>query len=84
MWDEAAALDLRRKAEDYLREYKPGGYEPSERASADAVRIREDMRLAYYWHDAGLHKKAVDEMVISTLEDYARWLREQRSGSGFT
>ena len=33
MWDEAAALDLRRKAEDYLREYKPGGYEPSERES---------------------------------------------------
>jgi hypothetical protein len=35
-----------------------------------AVRIREDMRLAHYWHDAGLHKKAVDEMVMSTLEDY--------------
>ncbi len=50
MWDEAAALDLRRKAEDCLREYKPRGYEPSERATADAVRIREDMRLAYYWH----------------------------------
>ena len=80
MWDEAAALDLRRKAEDYLREYKPGGYEPSERATADAVRIRQDMRLAYYWHDAGLHKKAVDELVISTLEDYARWLREQHLG----
>jgi hypothetical protein len=80
MWDEAAALDLRKKAEDYLQERKPGGYEPSERAMADAVRIREDMRLAYYWHDAGLHKKAVDEMVISTLEDYARWLRERRSG----
>jgi hypothetical protein len=79
MWDEAAALELRRKAEDYLREYRPGGYEPSERATADAVRIREDMRLAYYWHDASLHKKAVDEMVISTLEDYARWLRERRS-----
>jgi hypothetical protein len=27
-------------------------------------------RLAFYWHDAGLHKKAVDEMMISTLEDY--------------
>jgi hypothetical protein len=80
MWDEAAALDLRRKAEDYLREYKPEGYEPSGRATADAVRIREDMRLAYYWHDVGLHKKAVDEMVISTLEDYARWLRERRAG----
>ncbi len=79
MWDEAAALDLRRKAEDYLREYKPGGYEPSERATANAVRIREDMRLAYYWHDEDLHKKAVDEMVICTLEDYARWLGEQRS-----
>jgi hypothetical protein len=80
MWDEAAALDLRRRAEDYLQEYKPEGYEPSERATADAIRIREDIRLAYYWHDAGLHKKAVDEMVISTLEDYARWLRERRSG----
>jgi hypothetical protein len=80
MWDEAAALDLRRKAEDYLREYKPGGYEPSERATANAIRIREEMRLAYYWHDEGLHKKAVDELVISTLEDYAYWLREQRSG----
>jgi hypothetical protein len=79
MWDEEAALDLRRKAEDYLQERKPGGYEPSERATADAVRIREDMRLAYYWHDAGLHKKAVDEMVMSALEDYARWLRERRS-----
>ena len=79
MWDEAAALELRRKAEDCLREYMPRGYEPSERATADAVRIREDMRLAYYWHDEGLHKKAVDEMVISTLEDYARWLRVPRS-----
>ncbi len=57
-----------------------GDYEPSERATADAVRIREDMRLACYWHDERLHKKAVDEMVISTLEDYARWLRVQRSG----
>jgi hypothetical protein len=80
MWDEAAALELRRKAEAYLREYKPGDYEPSERATADAVRIREDMRLAYYWHDEGLHKKVVDELVISTLEDYAHWLRERRSG----
>jgi hypothetical protein len=24
-------------------------------------------------------KNAVDEMLISTLEDYARWLRVQRS-----
>lgn len=80
MWDEATALELRRKAEDYLREYRPRGYEPSERATTDAVRIREDMRLAYYWHDEGLHKKAVDELVISTLEDYAHWLRERRSG----
>jgi hypothetical protein len=79
MWDEAAALDLRRKAEDYLRERKPEGYEPTERATTDAIRIREDIRLAYYWHDAGLHKKAVDEMVISTLEDYARWIRGRRS-----
>ena len=79
MWDEATALELRRKAEDYLREHKPRGYKPSERATADAARIREDMRLAYYWHDEGLHKKAVDEMVISTLEDYARWLRVPRS-----
>jgi hypothetical protein len=81
MWDEAAALELRRKAEAYLQEYKPGDYEPSERATADAVRIREDMRLACYWHDERLHKKAVDEMVISTLEDYARWLRVQRSAA---
>jgi hypothetical protein len=80
MWDEAAALELRRKAEDYLREHKPEGYEPSERATANAIRIREEMRLAHYWHDEGLHKKAVDELVISTLEDYAYWLREQRSG----
>ena len=77
MWDEAAALELRRKAEDYLREYRPSGYEPSKRATVDAIRIREDMRLAYYWHDEGLHKKAVDDLVISALEDYARWLRER-------
>ncbi len=80
MWDEATALDLQMKAEGYLREYEPEGYERSERATADAVRIREDMRLAYYWHDAGLHKKAVDEMVVNTLEDYARWLRKRRAG----
>ena len=79
MWDEATALELRRKAEDYLREHKPRGYEPSERATADAARIREDIRLAYYWHDEGLHKKAVDEVVISILEDYVRWLRVPRS-----
>jgi hypothetical protein len=80
MWDEEAALDLRRKAQDYLREYEPEGYERSERAAVAALRIREDMRLAYYWHDAGLHKKAVDEMVVNTLEDYARWLKEWRAG----
>jgi hypothetical protein len=37
------------------------------------------MRLAYYWHDNGLHKKAVDELEISTLENYARWLKERRA-----
>jgi hypothetical protein len=33
---------------------------------------------AYYRHDVGQHKKAVDEMVQSTLKDYARWLGRHR------
>jgi hypothetical protein len=74
MWDKEAALDLQAKAEAYLLEHKPEGYRRSDRAEAIAKRTRLEIDQAYCAHDVARHKKAVDKMVLSTLEDYADWL----------
>jgi hypothetical protein len=68
MWDEAAALDLRRKAEDYLREYKPGDYEPSERATADAIRSHTLAHLCHRASDGAKRKGCLLSMKRVELE----------------
>jgi hypothetical protein len=78
MWDQAAAQELQAKAEAYLLEHKPEGYKRSARAEADRRQLRSGIDQPYYRHDVGQHKKAVDEMVISTLKDYAHWLGRHR------
>ena len=85
MWDQAAAQELQAKAEAYLLEHKPQGYKRSAGAEADRRQFRLRVDQAYYRHDVGQHKKAVDEMVLSTLKDYARWLgtyREEKPSPG--
>jgi hypothetical protein len=74
MWDKEAALDLRAKTEDYLLEHRPQGYRSNDRALVDGRRLRLAVDRAYYERDAARHKKAVDEMMLSTLENYAFWL----------
>ncbi len=64
------------KAEDYLLEHKPQGYKRSARAEADRRRFRLGIDQAYYRHDVARHKKAVDELVLSTLKEYANWRGE--------
>jgi hypothetical protein len=78
MWDQAAAQELQVKAEAYLLEHKPQGYKRSAGAEADRRQLRLGIDQAYYRRDVGQHKKAVDEMVLSTLKDYARWLGRHR------
>ncbi len=78
MWDKEAAIDLRAKAEAYLLEHKPEGYKRSSQAEAERRQFHLGIDRAYYRHDVGQHKKAVDEMVLSTLKDYARWLGRHR------
>jgi hypothetical protein len=76
MWDKEAAIDLRAKAEEYLVEHKPAGFERSVQAEADRNQLRLEIARAYYWQDVARHKKAVDELVLSTLKEYANWRRE--------
>ena len=78
MWDQAGAQELQVKAEAYLLEHKPQGYKRSAQVEADRRQFRLGIDQAYYRHDEGQHKKAVDEMVLSTLKDYARWLGTYR------
>ena len=78
MWDKAAAIDLQAKAEDYLIKHKPEGYKRSAQAEAGRKQLRLEMDRAYFRHDVAQHKKAVDEMVLGTLKEYADWLREHR------
>jgi hypothetical protein len=78
MWDQAAAQELQVKAEAYLLEHIPQGYKRSAGAEADRRQLRLGIDQAYYRRDVGQHKKAVDEMVLSTLKDYARWLGRHR------
>jgi hypothetical protein len=78
LWNQEAALDLQSKAEEYLLEHKPKGYERSARAKEEAEHIRLEVGRAYYWRDLAEHKKAIDKMVLSSLRDYANWLGERR------
>ena len=78
MWDQAAAQELQAKAEAYLLKHKPEGYKRSSQAEAERRQFYLGIDQAYYRHDVGQHKTAVDEMVLSTLTDYARWLRRHR------
>jgi len=78
MWDKEAAIDLRAKAEDYLLEYKPEGFERSALAAADRNQLRLEIGRAYYWQDVARHKKAVDELVLGTLKEYATWRGEHQ------
>ena len=78
MWDQAAAQELQAKAEAYLLEHKPEGYKRSSQAEAERRQVHLGIDQAYYRHDVGQHKKAVDEMVLSTLKEYANWRGEQQ------
>jgi hypothetical protein len=78
VWDQAGAQELQAKAEAYLLEHKPQGYKRSAGAEADRRQFRLGVDQAYYRHDVGQHKKAVDEMVLRTLKDYACWLSTYR------
>ena len=74
MWDKEAALDLQAKAEDYLVKHKPEGYRSNDRAKVNGKHLRLEIDRAYCGQDAARHKKAVDGLVLSTLENYADWL----------
>ena len=78
MWDQAAAQELQAKAEAYLLEYQPEGYRRSSQAEAERRQFRLGIDQAYYRHDVGQHKIAVDELVLSTLKEYANWRGEQQ------
>ena len=82
MWDQAAAQELQVKAEAYLLEHKPEGFKRSARAQEERKQLRLGIDRAYYRRDVAQHKKAVDELVLSTLKEYANWLGEhQRKGA---
>ena len=78
MWDQAAAQELQVKAEVYLLEHKPEGFKHSARAQAERKQLRLGIDRAYYRRDVAQHKKAVDELVLSTLKEYANWRGEQQ------
>ena len=78
MWNNTVAIDQQVKAEAYLLEHKPEGFKRSARAEEERKQLRLGIDRAYYRRDVGQHKKAVDEMVLSTLKDYARWLGRHR------
>ena len=82
MWDKEVAIDLRAKAEAYLLEHKPEGFKRSARAEEERKQLRLGIDRAYYRRDVAQHKKAVDELVLSTLKEYANWRGEnQRKGA---
>jgi hypothetical protein len=76
--DKEVAIDLRAKAEEYLLEHKPEGFERSPRAAEERNQLRLEIARAYYWQDVARHKKAVDELVLSTLKEYANWRKEHQ------
>ncbi len=78
MWDKQAAIDRRAKVEEYLVEHKPAGFERSAQAETARNQLRLEIARAYYWQDVARHKKAVDELVLSTLKEYANWRGEHQ------
>ena len=74
MWDKEAAIDQQVKAEAYLLEHKPEGYRRSTQAEEGRKQLRLGIDRAYYRRDVAQHKKAVDELVLSTLKEYAIWI----------
>ncbi len=58
--------------------HKPAGFERSVQAEADRNQLRLEIARAYYWQDVARHKKAVDELVLSTLKEYANWRGEHQ------
>ena len=82
MWDNTVAIDQQVKAEAYLLEHKPKGFKRSIRAEEERKQLRLGIDRAYYRRDVAQHKKAVDELVLSTLKEYANWRGEnQRKGA---
>ena len=78
MWDKEAVIDQQVKAEAYLLELKPKGFKRSARAEEERKQLRLGIDRAYYRRDVAQHKKAVDELVLSTLKEYANWRGEQQ------
>ena len=78
IWDKEVAIDLRAKAEEYLLEHKPEGFKRSARAEEERKQLRLGIDRAYYRRDVSRHKKAVDELVLSTLKEYANWRGEHQ------
>ena len=66
------------KAEAYLLEHKPEGFKRSARAEEERNQLRLGIDRAYYRRDVSRHKKAVDELVLSTLKEYANWHGEHQ------
>jgi len=82
MWNNTVAIDQQVKAEAYLLEHKPEDFERIARAAEERNQLRLKIARAYYWQDVAWHKKAVDELVLSTLKEYANWRGEhQRKGA---
>jgi hypothetical protein len=82
MWDKEVAIDLRAKAEAYLLEHKPEDFERSARAAEERNQLRLEIARAYYRRDVAQHKKAVDELVLSTLKEYANYWRGEHQRKG--
>ena len=59
-------------------EHKPAGFERSDQAETDRNQLRLEIARAYYWQDVARHKKAVDELMLSTLKEYANWRGEHQ------
>jgi len=78
VWDNTVAIDQQVKAEAYLLEHKPEGFERSARAEEERNQLRLVIDRAYYRRDVARHKKAVDELVLSTLKQYANWRGEHQ------
>ena len=82
MWNNTVAIDQQVKAEAYLLEHKPEGFKRSSRAEEERKQLRLGIDRAYYRRHVAQHKKAVDELVLSTLKEYANWRGEnQRKGA---
>jgi hypothetical protein len=82
MWNNTVAIDQQVKAEAYLLEHKPEGFKRSARAQEERKQLRLGIDRAYYRRDVAQHKKAVDELVLSTLKEYANYWRGEHQRKG--